>query len=166
MDTKKKIHRDDMHTQPASELSRRCHHHHTSYRSQLLRSDFAILTFNEHLGNNEKDVKMAQSVQAKWVGNQTTPKKFYIEGEPLFGHAYLLIMAYEVHFGGHTVWINGTQLPFYELPPCKGQWLTSIAPIGIELLGNSDNTVQIRRNEEREDNFIIGHVVVNWREMF
>ncbi len=130
-----------------------------------LRADFAIITFNEHLGNKKEDLKIPHNVNPIWVGDQTTIKEFYIEGNPVFGHAYLQIMVYEVHFPGHKVLINGTELPFYDLPPCKGQWLNSIAPIGVELRKNSINTIQIIRNPVHQDNFIIGHVVVHWREI-
>lgn len=135
-------------------------HHH----AMQFRSDFAIVTFDEHLGNTKEDLHLPQGFKPCWVGDQSTIKEFRIEGEPVFGHAYLLVMAYEVHFSGHTVWINNTELPFYDLPPCKGQWLTSIIPVGCELRGNAMNSIQIRRNQIKEDNFIIKHIIVHWRE--
>lgn len=140
---------------------------HDIYGKPFFRADFCILTFNEHLGNTKEDLQSLHSLRSKpaWTGDQTTKKEFFIEREPVIGHAYLLISAYEVHFSGHTAWINNTVLPFYEIPPCKGQWNTSIAPIGIALKGNSMNTIQIRRDPSKEDNFIIGNVIVHWREI-
>lgn len=133
--------------------------------AQLFHSDFAFLTFDEHLGNTKEDLSVMPKKKPVWVGDSSSRKTFWIEGSPVFGHSYLLITLYEVHFEGHKILINDTELPGCVLPPCKGQWLTTLVPVGVELKANDFNSIQIVRNQNRQDNFIISHVVIHWREL-
>ena len=131
----------------------------------MTHEDFCILTFNEHIGNKKEDIPIEElAPQAEWQGDNTSTKEFWIEGVPLFGHAYALITVYDVHFYGHRLVINGQPVSEASLTPNVKDWQTCLIPINVELKANSNNTVQIRRSQDREDNFIVRDVIIHWRE--
>ncbi len=71
-----------------------------------LRSDFTTILIQEHLGDKVQDLNVPW---AQFVGNQTIPKRFEIDGNPR-GKAYLLIQAFSVDEYGHNILINGKEL--------------------------------------------------------
>lgn len=129
-----------------------------------LRSDFTYLRFNEHLGDKAGDLKMTE-VPTTWVGGQTSLKNFTAEGPVLPGYAYLMVTAYDVQSYGHRVVINGLDLNGFDIPPCPGRWQTWMDLIDTAFIAPGNNTFQIIKKTGSTDNFIIGTVVIHWREL-
>jgi hypothetical protein len=125
-----------------------------------LRSDFRLITFNKHLGNNEGDID-APSFQ--FLGNQAS-KTFTVEGRPT-GSGYLIVNTFDVDNAGHRVQINGKNLGGFDLPKkaANNRWQTRMDPIERGILQQGTNTIVIKR-ASGGDNFLIGNVVVHWRE--
>jgi hypothetical protein len=123
-------------------------------------SDFTIIQFTEHLGANEADLPASW---ATFVGNQTSVKTFNIDNPPQ-GEAYLLIQTLHVGAFSHRIFINGVGLNGYNLPQHEG-WSTWMVVIQDGVLVHGANTLQVVRDEETNDNFVVGHVVVHWREV-
>jgi len=124
-----------------------------------LRSDFTTILVNEHLGDKVQDLNIPW---AQFVGNQTIPKNFEIDGNPR-GKAYLLVQAFGVEEYGHKILINGTDLSGDDLMPEAGGWQTWMKVFDSSILKPS-NTLQIVRNASKGNNFVILNVVIHWRE--
>lgn len=125
-----------------------------------IRSDFVAIYFGEHLGDNANDLNVPW---ATFVGNQTTVKNFYISDQPA-GNAYLMLQAYDVHQTGHRILINGQNLSGFDIPRETGSWQTWMDVIDSGLLRFGNNTIQIQRDADTGDNFVVGNVVIHWRE--
>jgi hypothetical protein len=123
-------------------------------------SDFTIIPFSEHLGPNESDLEASW---ATFVGNQTSVKTFNIDNPPQ-GEAYLLIQTLHVGVFSHRIFINGVGLNGYNLPAHEG-WSTWMVPIQEGVLLHGANTLQIMRDDGSDDSFVVGNVVVHWREV-
>ena len=76
-----------------------------------LRADFEIISFQKHLGDKAGDL----NTSAKFVGGQTTEKKFNIGKKPS-GPGYITLQLYDVHSSGHHIIINGRDLPGMDIP--------------------------------------------------
>jgi hypothetical protein len=48
----------------------------------MANSDFTYITFNEHLGDNQNDIK---NVSFPFMGTRSSVKSFRIEAEPISG---------------------------------------------------------------------------------
>ena len=125
-----------------------------------VRSDFTMIHFSEHLGSNEVDLN---APWARFVGNQSTLKTFNVDNRPT-GEAYLLIQTLKVGVFSHKIIINGTELSGYNLPQHDG-WTVWMAGIDEGILKHGANTLQIIRDTSAQDNFVVGYVVIHWREI-
>ena len=125
-----------------------------------LRSDFRLIHFLEHLGDKAGDIK---APWAKFVGNQTTVRNFYIDGTPAW-EAYLVVQLYDVHNYGHKILINGHDLGGWDIPPAVDKWQVWMDVIDVTKLKKGNNTVQIVRDASTGDNFLVGSVAIHWRE--
>lgn len=123
-----------------------------------LRSDFVVINFNKELGDRDT---FPDKPWAEFVGNQTE-ENFFISDVPV-GTAYLLLQLYHVNEIGHQILINGHHLSGGDITPHSG-WQTWMDEIESGKLQAGNNTIQIRRNTNTGDNFIVGRVVVHWRE--
>ncbi len=123
-------------------------------------SDFNIIQFSEHLGANKADLDASW---ATFVGNQTSVKNFNIDNPPQ-GEGYLLIQTLNVGVFSHRIFINGFGLNGYNLPQHAG-WTIWMVTIQDGVLLHGANSLQIMRDEASKDSFVVGHVVVHWREV-
>lgn len=123
-------------------------------------SDFTTIYFGEHLGPNETDL---QASWATFVGNQTSVKTFNVDNPPA-NEAYMLIQTLHVGVFSHQILINGVELSGYQIPEHRG-WSTWMVGLGEGLLKHGANTIQIIRDKRSNDSFVVGHVVIHWREL-
>jgi hypothetical protein len=123
------------------------------------RSDFAVIRFGEHLGDRLTDLHVPWAV---YVGNQSTVKSFTVDAAPI-GDAYLLIQALGVSEFSHKVLINGAEVGGFNLPPSR-DWQTWMVIVNERFLKRGSNTIQVVRDATTPDDFVIGAVVVHWRE--
>jgi hypothetical protein len=122
-------------------------------------ADFALITFNEHLGDEEGDL----DTDATFVGNESTLKSFNIAGTPT-GNGYLVLTVFDVQTDVHRIVINGTELGGMDFPqtPAENRWQTHMDKIELDVLRSGMNTIQILR-ASGGDNFIVRDVVVQWK---
>jgi hypothetical protein len=123
-------------------------------------SDFTMIHFGEHLGPNEANLQVPWAV---FVGNQTSLKTFNVDNPPA-GEAYLLIQTLHVGVFSHRIYINGIELNGYQIPQHDG-WATWLVGIAEGVLLHGSNTLQILRDANTGDSFVVGQVVVHWREV-
>ena len=123
------------------------------------RADYRRIYFGEHLGDNVNDLDVPW---ASFVGNQTSVRNFYVDGEPR--EAYLIAQLYDVHASSHKILINGVDLSGFDLPREPGGWQTWMDAINSGLLIQGNNTIQFVRDGSTGDNFVVGNVAIHWRE--
>lgn len=126
----------------------------------MIRADFAIVHFMEHLGDKEGDLKVPG---ATWVGDKTGVRNFYIAGIPT-GEGYLIGQFFDVHSPRHRIVINGNDLPGVDIATDIGHWQTWMDVINKGILRQGNNTLQVVRDTTTADNFVVGSIVVHWRE--
>jgi len=145
-------------------------------------ADFAVVVFNEHLGDQEGDLR-DHGVSAPtytWQGNASRIEHFDINnGTPISIHSnetdtrarkltqgYVLLQLYNVHTQGHILLINGRSigglLPIAQTEPTNS-WETWMAPIEAGNLVAGQNDIQIVKKSGSKDNFLVGTVIVHWR---
>lgn len=122
-------------------------------------ADFAIIRFNEHLGDDEGDLDTG----ATFVGNESTMKSFNIAGTPT-GNGYLVFTVFDVQSSGHRILVNGTDLSGFDIPaaPAENRWQTHMDKIEANVLRSGTNTIQFLR-ASGADNFVILDLVVQWK---
>ena len=128
----------------------------------MLRANFEVITFDEHLGD---DVGDFPPLLTTFVGDQTTLRNFSIDQTPV-GQGYLTIQTFGVNDFAHTIEINGTELAGHPDLIAHGGTHTFgswTRPIGLSVLRAGNNTIRIVR-ASGGDNFHVFSVVVNWRE--
>jgi hypothetical protein len=117
----------------------------------MARADFNMVPFN-HTFTENAPIK-------------TMP--FFIEGNQApVDDAYLLIQVQGVA-ENHTIQINDKQIPGVALTRAPGgsqAWRLGMGHIEPGLLHTGQNTISIKRNPTKQDNFMVTWVVVNWRE--
>ncbi|MFC6940425.1 hypothetical protein ACFQE8_10710 [Salinirubellus sp. GCM10025818] len=123
------------------------------------RANYALVTFMEHLGEMESQLDVEW---AEFVGDRTTELTFEVSTDDP-SDAYLQLQAYDVGTYGHDVLLNGQSLSGFDIPPSQGwqSWMDAIT--GAALQGG-ENTLQFVRETDSNDSFVVGNVVVNWRE--
>lgn len=119
-----------------------------------------MIRVGEHLGDRVHDLHVPW---AKYVGNQTTVKTFNVDATPI-GDAYMLVQALGVSQFTHKVMINGGEIGGFNLPP-SNDWQTWMIIINERFLKRGANTIQIIRDASTTDDFVIGAVVIHWREL-
>ncbi|TQV78455.1 DUF7383 domain-containing protein [Denitrobaculum tricleocarpae] len=124
------------------------------------RSDFKIIHFWDHLGDDKGDI----STSATFRGDETPAYCFYVDATPLDG--YVVLQAYDVDSDYHEVLINGMALPYEDIMQhgSHNSWSVWLDEIPAKYLKRGNNTIKVKRSRG-EDNFIIGDVVVHWREL-
>lgn len=124
------------------------------------RSDFSVIKFSEHLGEDSRDLN---EPGAFFVGNSSTAKRFIIDNTPC-GEAYLLIQVRGIQDLHHTIRLNDISIADRFDLPMSPEWQTCMIVIEPGTLRRGENTLQFLRNHRNTDNFVVGNVVVNWRE--
>ena len=126
------------------------------------RADFQVFTMNEHLGDNQSDI----NTDFTFKGQFSSVKTFLIGQEP-FRSGFVQYQVSHVDELGHEILVNNQPLPGIDVHRTgQGkhtglQTHTDIIPSSFLKKGN--NTIQFKRSGG--DNFLIHHIIVNWREM-
>ena len=126
------------------------------------RADFQVFTMNEHLGDNQSDI----NTDFTFKGQFSSVKTFLIGQEP-FRSGFVQYQVSHVDELGHEILVNNQPLPAIDVHRTgQGkhtglQTHTDIIPSSFLKKGN--NTIQFKRSGG--DNFLIHHIIVNWREL-
>jgi hypothetical protein len=115
----------------------------------MAKADFQYLSINQEFNSQ----------------NNSVTKTFTVESSlpvPPIQDGYLLITTRDVTGVNHQVFINNNQLPGFDLRAHEG-WATSMDHIPPGLLKAGQNTITIERIGG--DDFAVGFVVINWREV-
>jgi hypothetical protein len=123
------------------------------------RANYTLVEFSEHLGANSGALDVPW---AEFVGDRSTEKEFTV---PVAAarDGYVTVQALDVGAYGHEILINGESLSGFDLPPNDGWQCWMDVVTGTELVEGT-NTIQVVRDEETPDDFVIGTVRINWRE--
>jgi hypothetical protein len=123
-----------------------------------LHTDYALVTVLEHLGEDPDALNIEW---AEFAGDASTLQTFDVTTtKPL--DAYFEIQLYDVGTFGHEVLVNGEPLTGFDLPPSDG-WQLWMDTVTGAMLQQGENTVQVVRDSESDDEFAIGNVIVHWR---
>jgi hypothetical protein len=129
----------------------------------VLRADFEIVRFYEHLGNKKEDLTESERGSTEWQGDKTTKKEFEIDGAPT-EDSYIILGLYNVDSWGHKVLINGVEACSITPGP-KKNWQTQMLTFkGGAKLKKGTNTIQLVRDTSTGDNFLVDRAVIHWRE--
>ncbi|MCD4847667.1 MAG: hypothetical protein K8R76_05710 [Candidatus Aegiribacteria sp.] len=126
-------------------------------------SDFDVIVFNEHLGDNIGDI----NTPFPFRGDLSSEKTFFIPYEPR-GSGYLTMQVYDVQYQNHKVFLNNSSFlcgyGTHEFMNKTGRnrWRVTMQKLNHTSLKMGDNTIQIQR-ASGSDNILIGTIVVNWR---
>ncbi|MFB6141364.1 MAG: hypothetical protein ABEJ26_13135 [Halosimplex sp.] len=123
------------------------------------RSNYALVPVQQHLGQNEESLAVPW---AEFVGDETDEFEFEVPTADAT-EAYLELQAYDVEEYGHEIRINGVALSGFDIPPAEGwqHWMDTLS--GLDL-SEGTNTVQIERDTTTTDAFVVGVVIVHWKE--
>jgi hypothetical protein len=96
------------------------------------------------------------------VGNHSSKATFAIRGtDPV--ESYLELQVYDVGEWDHEITVNGDPLTGFDIPQQPGWQYWMDAVTGASLHGG-ENTLQIHRGTGTLDSFVVGNVVVHWKE--
>ena len=123
------------------------------------RSNYALLSFQEALGPN-KDA--FDELWADFTGDRSSAHTFEVPTDDP-RDPYLQMQVLDVAEYGHDVLVNGESVSGFDIPPGDG-WQTWMDPITGHPLQAGENTLRIERDTTTDDAFVVGTVVVNWRE--
>jgi len=123
------------------------------------RPNYALVPFQQHLGQNEESLSVPW---AEFVGDETDELTFEVPTDDATD-AYLELQAYDVEEYGHEIRVNGVALSGFDVPPADGwqQWMDTLT--GIDLV-EGENTITVQRDTDTTDAFVVGVVVVHWKE--
>ena len=127
------------------------------------RADFEVFTFNEHLGENQSDI----NTDFTFRGQFSSIKVFEINQTPFNSDGYVEYQVSHVDELAHEILINGKALPAVDVfrtgkeSDTGLQTHTDVIPASFFKKG--ENTIQFQR--KGNDNFLIHHVIVHWREL-
>jgi hypothetical protein len=123
------------------------------------RANYALVTFMEHLGEDQDGL---DTPWAEFVGNRTAEHEFEVPTDDAT-EPFVQLQAYDVAEFGHEIIVNGEQLTGFDIPPSPGWqcWMDSIT--GVDLR-EGENTIQVRRDTDSDDDLVIGTVTVHWKE--
>jgi hypothetical protein len=123
------------------------------------RANYALIDFREHLGKDEDALDVPW---AEFVGDRSSTATFSVPTDDAVD-AYVELQAYDVQAYGHEIVVNGDSLAGFDIPPHDGwqYWMDSLS--GADLR-EGDNEIEIHRDPETLDEFVVGTVTVHWRE--
>lgn len=127
--------------------------------SEQRRANYALIDFREHLG---EDASALDVPWADFVGSSTSEETFTVPTDDVVD-PYVELQAYDVGAYGHEIVVNGESLSGFDIPPAEGWqfWMDELT--GADLHAG-ENTIAIERDTDVHDEFVVGTVVVNWRE--
>ena len=123
------------------------------------RANYARCSFQQHLGPT------ADSLDVSWAefsGNSTDRVSFAVSTDAPV-EPYVEMQVYDVSEFSHEIRVNGTELTGFDIAPGEGwqYWMDTIADTQLR---QGHNTIQFRRDRDTGDAFIVGTVVVHWKE--
>ena len=121
---------------------------------------YTVLNFQEHLGESADGLDVPW---AEFVGNHRSSKLEFEVPTDSSTEPYLECQLFEVGDYGHEIMVNGDALSGFDVPPSPGwqYWMDTIT--GAELVEGT-NTIQFVRDAEARDDFVVGSVVIHWKE--
>jgi len=123
------------------------------------RANYALLSFQEALGPNKNAF---DELWADFAGDRSSPHTFQVPTDDP-RDPYLQMQILDVAEYGHDVLVNGASVSGFDIPPGDG-WQTWMDPITGQHLQEGENSLRIERDTTTDDAFVVGSVVVNWRE--
>lgn len=122
------------------------------------RANYAQLHFGEHLGPDRSSLDVPW---ATFVGDASSTKTFEVPSAPV--DPYLELQAYEVGAFDHEILVNGDPISGFDLPPSEGwqYWMDAVTGAALH---EGENTIQVCRDAAGDDSFVVGNVVVHWKE--
>jgi len=129
---------------------------------QMKASGFIVVPIEQHLGDNKNDI-FAPGFPFR--GDISNTFNFTIDTTPV-GQSYLLIQIFGSYSQGHTMNINGQNVTSPQGTignTGDGNWATLTVIIDDGILKAGSNNIQILRNIDSPDNFLIDNIVVNWQ---
>jgi hypothetical protein len=135
----------------------------TASQPQTQSSNFVIVPVHQHLGDNKSDIS-AQGYPYR--GDVSDRYTFTINTTPV-GQGYLLAQVFGSSFQGHLITINGQNVTdFNGNFGATGQrnWGTLAAIVDDTVLKQGANTIQIQRNADSTDNFLVDNIIINWQQ--
>jgi hypothetical protein len=130
---------------------------------QMKASNFVAVPIEQHLGDNKNDI-FAPGFPFR--GDISNTFNFTIDTPNPVGQSYLLIQIFGSYSQGHTININGQNVtsPQGILDNIgDGNWATLTVIMDDGILKSGSNNIQILRNIDSPDNFLIDNIVVNWQ---
>jgi hypothetical protein len=130
---------------------------------QMKVSNFVAVPIEQHLGDNKNDI-FAPGFPFR--GDISNTFNFTIDTPNPVGQSYLLIQIFGSYSQGHTININGQNVtsPQGILDNIgDGNWATLTVIMDDGILKSGSNNIQILRNIDSPDNFLIDNIVVNWQ---
>ncbi|PSP69353.1 hypothetical protein BRC79_04455 [Halobacteriales archaeon QH_8_67_27] len=123
------------------------------------RPNYALVPFQQHLGQNDESLSVPW---AEFVGDETDELEFTVPTDDATD-AYLELQAYDVEEYGHQIRVNGVVLSGFDIPPNEGwqQWMDTLSGIDLQ---EGVNTITIERDKASTDAFVVGVVVVHWKQ--
>jgi hypothetical protein len=130
------------------------------------KTNFKTIIFNQHLGDDSDDLPTFSGMS--FVGDQTTLVNFNIENTPI-EKGYLLLHLWDLEEQSESIELNGVNVfegkhTGHQLGSHKASIF--LLPIEESILKQGNNTLQIKRDSSKGDNFHIYTVVVNWKEEY
>lgn len=123
------------------------------------RANYALVDFMEFLGD---DVDALDVPWADFAGDRSTERTFTVPTADAT-EAYFTLQAFDVGVYGHEVAVNGDPVTGFDVPPSPGwqHWMDAIT--GAELV-EGENTIQVHRDQDSADSFVVGTATVHWKE--
>ena len=123
------------------------------------RANYATLSIQKLLGP-EKDT--LDVPWAEYAGDTTDGYDFESPSEDVVD-PYLQLQAFDVEEYTHEIMLNGEPLTGFDIPPSEG-WQTWMDTITGRELQAGENTLGVKRDTDTDDAFVVGSVIVHWRE--
>jgi hypothetical protein len=127
------------------------------------RGDFEVLTFKEHLGDNEGNI----NTDFPFMGQLSSEQIFEINQQLFQRSGFVQYQVSHVDELSHEILVNGDPLPnidVFRTGQGKHTGLqTHTDTIPFSFFKQGQNTIRFKRIGG--DNFLIHHVIVHWREL-
>lgn len=122
-------------------------------------ANYALCEFGEHLGEHRDGLDVPW---ADFVGDRSSERSFEVPtATPI--DPYVGVQAFDVDEWGHEILLNGGPLSGFDVPPSSG-WQYWVDRITGTTLRQGENTVQVVRDTDTDDGFVIGTVGIHWKE--
>ncbi len=135
----------------------------TPSQPQTQSSNFVIVPIHQHLGDNKSDIS---APSYSYRGDVSDRYTFTVSTTPV-GQGYLLAQVFGSSFQGHMITINGQNVTDFNGnfgATGKRNWGTLTAIVDDNVLKQGTNTIQIQRNADSADNFLVDNIIINWQQ--